>query len=151
MGLQPTKRRAGDIMIAGAAVQAVTTAPQKGSAADFTGRVLKWAIIIILLIVVFAVVWVLWSMYSNYGLNPLDPSTWDDSIILMLETKWSVSDTGQSTGGSLWTVIWRASPFGFLGGAIGIGTSSSGRIGMAENVLKGRNAAYTFFKRLSGN
>ena len=114
-------------------------------------KILKWIIIIILVIIVLAVLMMFWSMYTNYGLNPLDPSTWDNAFLSLFEAKAGVSDTGQSAGSSWLSGVLRFSPFGFFGGAIGIGTSASGRAGMAENWTKGKNSVYTFFKRLSGN
>jgi hypothetical protein len=117
----------------------------------FGSRILKWIVVGILLLIIISLVWVLWSMYANYGLNPLDPSTWDDSLLALMEAKAGVSDTGQSAGSSWLSASLRFSPFGFLGGAIGIGTSATGRAGMAENWTKGKNSAYTFYKRLSGN
>jgi len=114
-------------------------------------KILRWVVIIILLLIIASLVWVLWSMYANYGLNPLDPSTWDDAAIGLMEAKLGVTDTGQNAGGSWLSAALRLSPFGFLGGAIGIGTSATGRAGMAENWTKGKSSVYTFFKRLSGN
>lgn len=114
-------------------------------------KLLKWFVIIITVVIILTVIVVFWSLYTEYGLNPIDPSTWDNAVILAMETEWAVVDTEQSAGGSFWSVLWRASPMGFGGAALGLGTSASGRAGMAENALKGRNAIYTFFKRLSGN
>jgi len=128
------------------AVQGVKVA-KKG----LSSRLLKWTVIVILLVIIAALVWVLWSMYANYGLNPLDPSTWDDAFLALFEAKLGVSDTGKGAGSAWLSATFRFSPFGFLGGAIGIGTSATGRAGMAENWVKGKDSVYTFFKRLSGN
>ena len=116
-----------------------------------SSKILRWVAIIILLLIIASLVWVLWSMYANYGLNPLDPSTWDDAALALMEAKLGVTDTGQSAGSSWLSGALRLSPIGFLGGAIGIGTSATGRAGMAENWTKGKSSVYTFFKRLSGN
>ena len=128
------------------AVQGVKVA-KKG----LSSRLFKWVVIVILLVIIATLVWVLWSMYATYGLNPLDPSTWDNALIALFEAKAGVSDTGQGAGGAWLSGALRLSPFGFFGGAIGIGTSATGRAGMAENWTKGKSSVYTFFKRLSGN
>jgi len=116
-----------------------------------SSRILKWVFIIIIVIIVAVLLMAFWSMYVNYGLNPLDPSSWDDAFLALFEAKAGVSDTGQGAGGAWLSTALRMSPLGFLGSAIGIGTSATGRAGMAENWTKGKNSAYTFFKRLSGN
>lgn len=127
------------------------TSPTARRAGSTGSRLIKWVVIAIIAVVVIALVYMLWSMYSTYGLNPLDPSTWAPSLIELIESKWGVSDTGSSAGGAWWGAAWRASPFGWAGSAIGIGTSSSGRAGLAENYNNIKNNAYTFFRRLSGN
>lgn len=116
-----------------------------------SSRVFKWIMIIILILVIAIVVWVFWSMYVDYGLNPLDPSTWDDSFLALFEAKAGVNDTGQSAGSAALGGALRLSPLGILGGFIGIGTSATGRAGMAEQWSTGKSSVYTFFKRLSGN
>lgn len=116
-----------------------------------SSRVFKWIMIIILILIVAVIVWVFWSMYVDYGLSPFDPSTWDDALVGLFEAKAGVSDTGQSAGGAWLGGALRLSPLGILGGFIGIGTSATGRAGMAEQWSRGKSSVYTFFKRLSGN
>ena len=136
---------------AGAVASIATRRPEQGSPAAIVGKILKWAIIIIIALVVIGVLYLGYSLYAGYGLNPLDTSTWDDAIIGYLEAKWGVSDTGQSGGGSFWSVIWRVSVFGWGGSLLGLGTSATGRAGLAENASRIKDALYTLFKRGSGN
>lgn len=136
---------------AGAVARVATTRAEPGSPVAIGGKILKWLIIIIIALIVIAVLYVGFSLYSNYGLNPLDPSTYDDAIIAYIEGKWGVSDTGQSSGGALWSALWRTSIFGWAGAGLGLGTSASGRAGLAENAGNIKNAIYTFLKRGSGN
>lgn len=136
---------------AGSVVSIATTRAEPGSPVATVGKILKWIIIIILIVVVLSVVYIGWSLYAGYGLNPLDPSSWDNAIIAYIEAKWGVSDTGQSMGGAAWGAWWRLTPFGWIGSALGLGTSASGRAGMVENAGKIKDAIYTFLKRGSGN
>ena len=125
-------------MIQGAS-QLVTTAPQKGSAADIMGTVLKWVFILIGIIILVAVIWFIWQI-----------AEYDYSVTDYLENEAGVSDTGDSGWSALFDGWLRLSPAGLLGGALGIGVSGSGSTGVKNQWGAGKDSIYTALKRLFG-
>jgi hypothetical protein len=125
-------------MIQGAS-QMVMTTPQKGSAVDTFGKLLKWIFIIIGIVILVALIWFVWQL-----------SEYDYSVVDYLEAEAGVTDTGDGGWSALFDGWLRLSPAGLLGGALGIGVSGTGSTGMGNQVTKGKNSIYTALKRLFG-
>lgn len=117
----------------------VTTAPQKGSAADLVGTVLKWVFILIGILILVAVIWFIWQI-----------AEYDYSVTDYLENEAGVSDTGDGGWSALFDGWLRLSPAGLLGGALGIGVSGSGSTGVKNQWGAGKDSIYTALKRLFG-
>ena len=121
------------------AVTVLTTAPQKGSLADAGGRILKWVFIIIAILILVLAIWFVWQL-----------AQYEFSITDYMEGEFNVTDTGDSLGEAWAESILRFSIFGIIGGAAGVGTSSTGWSGVQENIGKGRDSVFTALVRLFG-
>ena len=117
-------------------------------ASKMTSRV-KWVVIVILIILVILIAYVVSYLIDN-GLSLTDPSTWGAAAVTAFENAFNLTDTGEGLGGSWLKAVWYFSPFGLIGGAAGIGTSSTGWAGIGSAWTTGKNNAYTFYKRLFG-
>lgn len=125
----------------------LTAQPQRGSLIDTGGRIAKiifWVVLIIVLLLLYALA----AKLADYGAT-LDPSTWDDAAISWLEDTIAVTDTGQSAGGAFLSAAWYYTG-GTIGGLFGLGTTKAGFAGIGESWGKGKDAQYTWIKRLFG-
>jgi len=125
----------------------LTAQPQRGSVIDTGGKIVKvifWVLLIIVLLLLYALA----AKLADYGAT-LDPSTWDEAAQSWLEASGVVEDTGQSGGGAFLSAAWYYTG-GTVGGLFGLGTTKAGFAGIGESWGKGKNAQYTWIKRLFG-
>lgn len=112
-----------------------------------------WGIVGILLIL--GVLFVIYSGVQYYGNfvedNCPDANDIFDVGFCAVESNPIADDTGQSGTSALVSSIFWASPWGFLGSAIGIRTDGKD-VGerISNNATRVGNGFYTFFKRLTG-
>ncbi len=110
------------------------TITTKGGGGFNWSKLILWLLVIVLIVVI---IFITWAGLQSDGDN-------------IFESVGIVSDTGDGTGSAWLSAFWHFSPLGLLGGAAGIGTSSTGWSGVGQSWTKGKNSAYTFYKRLFG-